>query len=282
MDSKEQRIEIFEDTKKVIQCNPTLREAINDTINRTIVYIAQEPDYTPRFDTGSKVTVSKKRSYAAAEAYKKEHPEDKICVLNFASATNPGGGVTTGSAAQEESLCRCSTLYPTLKTKMLYDSFYKCHRQANSVLYSDACIYTPDIIVFKTDTNEPKMKEIKDWFKTDVITCAAPNLRPIPYNKMNPGTGEAAKISQKELLALLKERTERILNVAALNEADALILGAFGCGAFYNPPGIVARAFKESLEMYKYCFKYVEFAVYCKPTETVNYDIFERNFRNFK
>lgn len=122
--------------------------------------------------------------------------------------------------------------------------------------------------------------EEKDWFKTDVITCAAPNLR--PYNKLNPETQKAANITQKELLALQKNRTEQILNVAAINRVDALILGAFGCGAFYNPPEIVARAFKESLEKYKYCFKYVEFAVYCKPTETMNHDIFERNFRNFK
>lgn len=280
MVNKERRIEIFEDTEKRIKDSSVLSESVDDTIRQTMIYDILDPDYTPRYEEGCAVHVSKKRSFAAAADYKREHPKDIVCVLNFASATNPGGGVKNGSAAQEESLCRCSTLYPTLKTRVLWDSFYSYHRQAESVLYSDACIYTPDIIVFKTDTEEPEMMEEKDWFKTDVITCVAPNLR--PYNKLNPETQKAAKITQKELLALQKKRTEQILNVAVINRVDALILGAFGCGAFYNPPEIVARAFKESLEKYKYCFKYVEFAVYCKPTETMNYNIFERNFRNFK
>lgn len=282
MDNKIKRIEIFEDTERAIKENSTLRNSVEDTISRTMLYTENITSSTPKYDKPCVVSVSKKRSFAAAEAYKKEHPNDMVCVLNFASATNPGGGVKKGSSAQEESLCRCSTLYPALSTKELYDSFYNYHRNADSVLYSDACIYTPDIIVFKTDTNEPEMKEEKDWFKADIITCAAPNLRPIPSNEMNPGPGKAAKITQKELLILHKKRTEQILNVAALNRVDALILGAFGCGAFCNPPEIVARAFKESLEIYKNNFKYVEFAVYCKPTETLNYDVFDRHFRNFK
>lgn len=281
MDSKEKRIEIFEDTEKMIADSETLMGAVSKSIDHTRVYVTMTKNHEPKYKIPCEVAVSKKRSFAAAEAYQKEHPENKIAVLNFASATNPGGGVKTGSSAQEEALCRCSTLYPVLKTNMLYEAFYNYHRSADNVLYTDTCIYTPDIVVFKSDASEPAAKDEKNWFQTDVITCAAPNLRPVPYNKMNPGKGEVAKISQKDLLALLKKRTEQILNTASLNDADAVILGAFGCGAFCNPPEIVARAFKESLENYKYCFKYVEFAVYCKATETTNYDVFNRKFAGY-
>ena len=46
-----------------------------------------------------------------------------------------------------------------------------------------------------------------------------------------------------------------------------LILGAFGCGAFQNPPEVVARAYKEVLAV----FETGEFAVYClKREQTVN------------
>ncbi len=137
-----------------------------------MLYDILDPDYTPNMRRDVQFMCLKKRSFRLQRIIKGTS-KDIVCVLNFASATNPGGGVKNGSAAQEESLCRCSTLYPTLKTRVLWDSFYSYHRQAESVLYSDACIYTPDIIVFKTDTEEPEMMEEKDWFKTDVITCAA-------------------------------------------------------------------------------------------------------------
>ena len=33
------------------------------------------------------------------------------------------------------------------------------------------------VVVFKSDTEEPKLLPQNDWFKVNVITCAAPNLR---------------------------------------------------------------------------------------------------------
>ena len=61
------------------------------------------------YDIPAKVIVSKKRSLEAASAYK----DLNVCVHNFASASNPGGGVTRGANAQEECLCRCSSLFST-------------------------------------------------------------------------------------------------------------------------------------------------------------------------
>lgn len=64
----------------------------------------------------------------AASAYK----NTKTAVHNFASATNPGGGVKRGSNAQEECLCRCSGLYVCLSTQTMWDGFYFPHRQAHN------------------------------------------------------------------------------------------------------------------------------------------------------
>ena len=66
------------------------------------------------------------------------------------------------------------------------------------------------------------------------------------------------------------------MNTAALNNADVLVLGAFGCGAFANDPWAVARAYKDALEEYGQYFKYIEFAVYCRDYETENYDAFRQ------
>lgn len=197
------------------------------------------------------------------------YEEQKICVLNFASATNPGGGVTRGSSAQEECLCRCSTLYANLNIDKLMKEFYMPHRKAKNYLYNDDCIYTSDVTVFKTDSALPEIMKEEDWYHVNVITCAAPNLRVYAGDSKGNTT-----LNRKEIKELHLKRGRRILDIAKGNEI--VILGAFGCGAFRNPPEIVAEAYSELLEEYKYDFKIVEFAVYCPPRDERNYKIFKR------
>ena len=81
----------------------------------------------PRKNQKAKGIVSGKLSLEAAVSYAKQGK--KVCVLNFASATNPGGGVVSGSSAQEECICRCTTLYPCLDTDQMWNVFYKPHRK---------------------------------------------------------------------------------------------------------------------------------------------------------
>lgn len=119
--------------------------------------------------------------------------------------------------------------------------------------------------------------EEKDWYKVNVVTCAAPNLRPSPGNAMNPGEGtKSVKITDKALFELHKKRLERILDIALAGENDVVILGAFGCGAFQNNPEIVALAAKEVVKEYRKYFDAIEFAVYCSPRDDSNYRIFKR------
>ena len=267
-DAKEKRIEIFEDTMKLCKGEPRLAEAVKKSISGTKLYAAEGKLSVPHCrNKSTEISVTDERTFQSAKRLCGEYEGKRTAVLNFASATNPGGGVTKGSSAQEEALCRCSTLYPCLKTDRLWEKFYSMHRKRADVRYTDTCIYTPDVTVFKSDTAMPALLDEKEWYSVDVLTCAAPNLRQKPNNSMNPGTGRPVKVTDAELLELHKSRGRKILSAAAENNADVLVLGAFGCGAFRNDPMIVARAYKEILAEFDGCFENITFAVYCQPDE---------------
>lgn len=278
MDRRDRLIEVFQDTEKWCRENERLKRAVQDSIAAAKVY---EDGYcfseaTGGGDLDTEIVVESSRTFAAAQLLHKKYPDARIAVHNFASATNPGGGVRKGSTAQEECLCRCSTLYPVLAAGDSMKRFYLYHRERHDVRYTDTCIYTPDIWIIKTDTELPDRMPEADWCKVDVITCAAPNLRAKPYNAMNPGSGNAVKLTDRELLELHRKRARHMLHAAAENHADILVLGAFGCGAFQNKPEIVARAYKEILPEFRGRFRKIEFAVYCTSRDSRNYDVFKR------
>ena len=70
----------------------------------------------------------------------------------------------------------------------------------------------------------------------------------------------------------MTERIKRILDVAAKENVEVLILGAFGCGAFCNPPEIVADIFASLIRNYN--FETVEFAVFCR-NDMRNFEVFD-------
>lgn len=260
---KQKRIEIFEDTKKQIAKYDRLQDAVTKEIATTKLY---KEDYILDVANGNKagnISVVNGRTFKVAKNY------ENVAVLNFASATNPGGGVLRGSNAQEECLCRCSTLYPCLENRKFSEDFYLFHKKRHDTMYTDRILYTKDVVVFKDDIREPKMLPEDEWYSVDVITCAAPNLR------------EIKNVNQNELLKLFKSRIQRILWTAIENEVDNIVLGAFGCGAFRNPPYLVARAFKEEVEKVKGCFDNIVFATLVTPGTggDENYNTFKRVFR---
>jgi uncharacterized protein (TIGR02452 family) len=122
-------------------------------------------------------------------------------------------------------------------------------RQMN-FMGNDDLIYTPDVIVFKSDERTDPVIPIKtdkeEWFKVNVITCAAPQM-------------QIAKTYPHNYEDVIRSRIKRILDVAAKEKNDVLILGAWGCGAFKNPIEIVIRIFVDLLRNYN--FEIVEFAL---------------------
>lgn len=270
--SQSELISIFEDTR--IQCENEISLALECrkcTEGQKLYYDEDDVFISPsnrnRFQKEALVLVSPKRTFEAASYYKKGNVN--IAVLNFASATTPGGRVLSGSSAQEECLCRCSNLYASLSSKEADDLFYSVHRAELDELNNDDIIFTPQTVVFKSDTERPENLPLKDRFFCDVISCAAPDIRSFRE--------KGKTIGDEELKAIFLKRMNRILDVAAANGDDVLILGAFGCGAFGNDPSLVAGCWKSALSGRLHDFKVIEFAVYCKDDRT-NLEAFEHAF----
>lgn len=267
-------IEVFGDTEKFYTEDETLKVAVQKSVAYSKFYGANDYPSLPerRFDK-TVITVNKCRTFEAAIQLHKNNPDARIAVHNFASATNPGGGVAHGSRAQEEALCRCSTLYPVLNTDENLTRYYNFHRQRKDTRYTDACIYAPDIVICKSDVDIPQRLPQKDWVIVDVMTCAAPNLRVRPNNKYNPGHDKPVSVDDEELLALHESRARHMLTVLAHHGVDIFVTGAFGCGAFRNKPAVVAQAYKNILPDFDGVFKEFVFAVYCSRDKT-NYEAF--------
>lgn len=272
---RQQLASVFEDTMERIKQSLDFTNATNFSIHNqqfipesAIISISD----VPKADKPANIIVSRLRSFEAAVQYIGK----RTAVLNFASATNPGGGVEKGASAQEECLCRVSTLYPCLADQKMRASFYTPHRKNGNTLHNDDIIYTPNVLVIKDDDHNL----LSEPFSVDIISCAAPNLREQPSNQYNTGDTIKVQISDNELLALHEKRARKIFSSAIANGVEILILGAFGCGAFQNNPHIVAQAYKNVLPDFAHYFHTIEFAIYCRPADSINYDAFKSTILN--
>ena len=229
--SREERIACFQDTLERCGADP-LQELTRLAREQSRVYPENYRSARLFKVREPEISVVEGTSFAVARENRKH---GKTAVLNFANPHYPGGGVFQGAKAQEESLCRSSNLYPCLEDGRVFEDFYRYQQKQTDYDFSDRLIYTPGVTVFKDDAAVPALLPEDQWFAVDVITCAAPYLAKRRY--VNPTV----------LRERFASRIRNILEAAIDNEIEVLILGAFGCGAFKNPPEVVARAFRQVL-----------------------------------
>lgn len=189
-------------------------------------------------------------------------------VLNMASLHHPGGGVIDGCGAQEENLCRRSSLAVSLyqfslpggRHGDLADMVGVRRRSGQTYPMHERFggIYSPDVCFFR-DTEDSGYALLEEPFFLSVISVAA-----ISYNPRHSlhALNEDGSIPDEDI-PILKDKIRTILNIGILKGHDSLVLGAFGCGAFCAPPAQTARIFHEVLEETCYCgrFRKIVFAI---------------------
>lgn len=199
-------------------------------------------------------------------------PPSRVGILNFASATKPGGGFKTGAQAQEESIARSSTLYPTLTTT-LSQTFYSTHtRDRKDCFYTHAMIYSPGVIVFRDD--DGRWVEPLD---VDVLTSAAVNAG-VVREKLGRRY-DSAEIESK-IETVMRERMARILYLFEKQGVKDVVLGSFGTGVFRNNVNLVANIWADLLveadARFRRSFDHVAFAILGRPTFEEFESVFER------
>ena len=165
-------------------------------------------------------------------------------VLNMANHLQAGGGVANGARAQEECLFRRSNYFATLT-----DNLYP--------LKDNEIIYSPKVHVFKDRYYKPS-----ELWHCSCLAVAA--LRRMRY---------ASDTYNPRERAMMQQKIEMMFQIAIHKGHDSLVLGAFGCGAFNNPPIEVCNLFEEAINKYRHYFKKIFFAVMA-DYDNPNYDIF--------
>lgn len=186
---------------------------------------------------------------------------DLPCVLNFASAKNPGGGFLRGASAQEESIARSSGLYKTLIRHPEYYEENKRSQKNNIGMYLDYAIYSPDVPVIRNDSG--------DWldepYLMAVVTSPAPNRSAMLMKSDDADKKVRDDIDldtlEKSIEQFLNRRMCQILSIMAKHGHRTIVLGAWGCGVFGNDPLLVAELFKENLKKLPF-FDRVAFPIY--------------------
>ena len=205
----------------------------------------------PDVEGGTRIMVEKNDCLLAAQRIISEGYNPAL--LNFASGGHPGGGVETGARAQEETICRRSTLTRSIFSfSARYAAKYGYeHKQGNNYPLDNldfSAIYSPAVTVFKEGLDCTLME---NPYQVAVITCAALNLNGRFSLKLTPDGRMPDKAKE---ITCNKVRT--IFRIGLMHGHDALILGAFGCGAFKNPPEEVAAIFHKILEEPEFKNKY--------------------------
>ncbi|MCR5654996.1 MAG: TIGR02452 family protein, partial [Lachnospiraceae bacterium] len=169
-------------------------------------------------------------------------------VMNFANAVTPGGGFLNGAQAQEECLCRNSTLYASISSGRA-DEMYHYNREHPSATGSDYMLLSPEVCVFR----KPTLEYLDEPYEVAVMTVPAPNRN-----------GRAVFTPQRTLDIVMKDRLRKFLTIAARNGYRSLVLGAWGCGAFGHNTDTVAGYFYDLffIEGYHKYFEEIVFAIW--------------------
>ena len=185
-----------------------------------------------------------------------------VWILNMASASTPGGGVRKGCNAQEEHLCRCSTLLPHLD-RARAEGKYPLHKWPGGYdSIPDVSILVHDNIEFFKCPNDYVTLPRERRFQVGVLTAAAEKVQ--GRRKLGPNADRFISF---------------LLDSALMQGCTHLVLSAWGCGAFGQCPHAVAKCFQQNFAKVTHAKLKVIFAILDDHNSTDNLAAFQQVFQ---
>lgn len=259
---RELRAEIFQQTVEVVQqgeyaCGEKLVKL--DTVSTAKeTYFYKKPQTLIPAGSSHQTKFSVIEADCLETAQLLKNVGYNVCLLNMASRQNPGGGVINGSGAQEENIFRRSNLFQSLYQFVDYSCQYDVERNPENsypLNRDSGGVYSKKVSIIRGSENNGYCF-LQNPFEISIVSVPAINR---PQLKLFDGKYYITD----ELIEPSKEKIRTILRICAEFNHDCLILSAFGCGAFKNPPHHIAKLFKNVFneDEFKNCFKLVVFAI---------------------
>ena len=213
----------------------------------------------------------------------------KPAVMNLADAYTACGWYKRGSRAQEEALCRLTTLSRSLfqffkpasgkKDRYAVEANIRLKDIAYPMDTNFGGIYSPGVTVFRNSEDFYSLLEESETYKVGIISVAALDFnekhgKNLEYKAEDGGFTD-------EGLEIMRNKIRTIYRLALSNGHDSLVAGAFGCGAFRLPCDVVASLFNEILseEEFKNKFRKITFAILDKEGEDGKFSPFYKVFK---
>lgn len=196
------------------------------------------PDFTPPLHEDLRRFAATRLCVVNADTVTAALAIGDACFLNFANESTPGGLYRRGARAQEEAVCQqipqlCSALEAVKETAY--------------PLEPGTALLTLGLPVVRRGGT---LELCASLGEVNIISAAMPCRD--PGGDVEPGWGETVAL-----------RIRAVLKAGLRSGKPNLVLGAFGCGMFGNPPVLVARIFEQQLSSAEFrgAFDAVVFAI---------------------
>lgn len=163
-----------------------------------------------------------------------------------------GGGYLTGAGAQEENLFRRTNYVQHLADP---EKEFDPKRKWEYRLPEFSCVYSTNVQIFRAS---------EDQGYAFLPSPVPMSFVAIPAYPTPPCTGYK---DEKQLIPNMVEKVKRKMRImlsTGLHQGhDSLVLSAWGCGAFRNPPRHIAKLFQEVLSepAFRNRYRHISFSI---------------------